>query len=100
MKFFLKTKKKNPTLTMKLWTESVWDWLAVAQTNRKSKQQEQNEDEEEETQNEEQFDDEERWSQEQRKKNTVAKNRGRKMLEPRTLGLIKMVKLESLKVES
>ena len=21
---------------MKLWTESVWDWLAVAQTNRKS----------------------------------------------------------------
>ena len=89
---------------MKLWTESVWDWLAVAQTNRKSKQQEQNEDEEEETQNEEQFDDEERWSQEQRKKNTVAKNgaknRGRKTLEPRTLGLIKMVKLESLKLKS
>ena len=56
---------------MKLWTESVWDW---------------------------------RWSQEQRKKNAVAKNeaknRGRSTLEPRTLGLIKMVKLESLKLES
>ena len=30
-----KKKKKNPTLTMKLWTESIWDWLAVARTNRK-----------------------------------------------------------------
>ena len=73
MKFFSKTKKKKKklTLTMKLWTESVWDW---------------------------------RWSQEQRKKNAVAKNgaknRGRSTLEPRTLGLIKMVKLESLKLES
>ena len=36
MKFFKKKKKKNPTLTMKLWIESVWDWLAVARTNRKS----------------------------------------------------------------
>ena len=56
---------------MRLWTESVWDW---------------------------------RWSQEQRKKNAIAKNeaknRGRRTLEPRTLGLIKMVKLESLKLES
>ena len=35
MKFFSK-KKKNPTLTMKLWTNSAWDCLAVGQTDRKS----------------------------------------------------------------
>ena len=53
---------------MKLWIESVWDWLVVARTNRKSNnknrtkmkpvEEEQNENvEEEETQNEERSDD-------------------------------------------
>ena len=36
MKFFSKKKKKNPTLTMKLWTNFAWDCLAVGQTDRKS----------------------------------------------------------------